>query len=398
VKLTLKVKNTENQPVVGARLLVKLYWTDKYGLHGKPTSLGTTDGTGSCNFNFSDVRDILDLATGLLIVYADYHGTRNFKVVSLSEIIPWKSQGGPIIEPRTIELRPNARGTYSEWNVTNGLSDWNATGDGKDDTYMDDTYIYFVGEARKKHTLNLEDFSTYGNITKVTVYARCMATQGGQEGQIILRTYAMDYYSSKFNLKTKWNNEEFILVTNPKTNKPWTWEELGDLEIGILADIKKSNIEARCSELWIKVDYNYQIPTSGKTATAYLVGEKFFVGGGLSPISSTVLEVLPLIKEEEIGFRQVNFTLSSSGSGSYEISYMEPSAIVFLAPSKKGNDYYTVFVSRAVELKGPNAYKTISTYLGEPGKEFPISAYVERVVKIGGCTYIARLYVWRMSY
>ncbi|MEM3692602.1 MAG: hypothetical protein QXI39_01070 [Candidatus Bathyarchaeia archaeon] len=392
VVVTVKVTNPEKQPVFGANIIAKLYWTDKNGLHIGSEASGSTDATGSYKFTLYNVRDILKLATGLLIVYVDYHGIRNFKAISLSQIILLGSEGGSLIEEGTIELKPNGPGTYSQWNIYNAGSDWEATRDGSDGTY-----IYTDSEGRND-TVNIEDFSTIGNIISVTVYARCKATKGGQKAVIILRTNGKDYPSKAFALDQKdFTNYSYTWEKNPSTNNYWTWNEINSLEIGIKADSLK-NAEALCSELWVKVDYKYEVPTSGNTVAGYLVGWKFYTSGNLQSQSQKILEVLPIIREGSISFSEVAFSFFQAEGSSYDISYVEPSAIVLLASFKKGSEIYTVYISRAVELKGPRSYRTIPTYPEEQGREFPLSAHSERFVRIGDYTYIARLYIWRMFY
>jgi len=390
-----RVKNPEGQNVVGAKVAAKFFWADLGGLkESNPTpvhsqSIYETDETGSCAFLFPNIQDIPP--SGVILIYVDNHGSRNTKAI-------------PVLAGSwTRTLRPNAPGDYQHW--SSFQPHYDATNDKNDKTYISASKN---NPSEKGYIIDTEKFEDIEKfyIQSITAYARCMAidTQEQKKISIIWRTYSQNYFSSPFNLKIGvWENYTETLSNNPVTKRSWTWEEICDLQIGV--GVKKGDLtqneKVLCSELWLEVKY------MGMTAPAYISGRTFFVDKDLTPLDSSkanVREVLPIVRNGEITFREVDFPLSSTGKvigekAEYEISNMESSAVLFLAAFRKGSMPYTVYASREIELYGIKAYRTISSiYTGVGEKEFPLSAYVERTVKIGGCTYIARMYIWRMSY
>ncbi|MEM2961172.1 MAG: hypothetical protein QXU67_06165, partial [Candidatus Bathyarchaeia archaeon] len=356
-----------------------------------------TDPSGRCTFLFGGISHLLQ--SGVIIIFVDNYGTRNFKAI-------------PVLgSSKTIILKPNGPGEYQNWNVIpNSQSHVYATSDDNDTSYIW-TQLEGKGKDKDKETMEFENIDKI-LIQSVTAYARCKAinlTKGGNKYEtvsIIWRTYDTNIESNRFIVdRTTWQNYWETMLTNPRTRNAWTWEEVNKLQVGVKAsDLEQhgqEKEEMRCSELWLEVRY------VGMSAPSYLSGRTLFVDKTLTPLNPsklTVREVLTLIRNGEISFREVTFSLYETGEivggkVAYDIEHVESSAVIVLAAFKNGSLPYTVYASREVDFSASRSYRTISSiYPKEGSKEFPISAYAERVVKIGGCTYIVRLYIWRMSY
>ncbi|MEM2960598.1 MAG: hypothetical protein QXU67_03230 [Candidatus Bathyarchaeia archaeon] len=378
VTVNVSVTNPQGQPVANAKVLARLYWTDL-----APPYINTIDPNpkvqstkpdGSCTFGFGNIQNILNLDTAVIVVYVEQFGTKNFKLAPIG------------IGTGTRILQPNGLGKYTKfWNpIPEDQSLYNVTGDDSDETYI------YTQQDDKKVTMAFDDIEKLP-IQSVTAYARCKSLNSEGESIVIIWSDTKnEEEGNTFNLSNDWMNCEETREKNPLTKLAWTWQDINNLQIGVKVKSKLQQKEqVLCSKLWIEVKYG------GMTVPAYFFGKDLFIKGDLTPVDPTIRGVLPIIREDEISFREVNFSLSSSGS-SYN-TIIEPSAIALIGAFRKDSIPHNVFVSRTVELRGPKAYKTISTY-PELGKEFPLSAFAERVVKIQGCTYIARLYVWRMSY
>lgn len=397
------VKNHQDQPVLGAKVIAKLYWVDiQKGLQWKdpnPPNNEFTDETGTCTFRFTDISGTLQ--SGVIIVYVNNYGTRNFKAIPI------------LLETQKKILYPNGAGDYQNWNVANISSKLQAITDRNDATYIwtqQDT-----PKEKAKETFQFTDIEEL-YIQSVTAYARCKAINvitGGpdqrEEFAIIWRTDNKDYEGTSFILeRTNWKDYSETRLTNPSTGKPWTSEKVNNLQVGVMAKqpLEKKGgqtEEVRCSELWLEVEY------IGMTAPSYLSGRTLFIEEALTPLNPsnpTVLEVLPLIRNGEISLREVTFPITKKGNIAngkaftiYEIQHMESSAVIVLAAFQKSSMPYTVYASRQVDFSTSRSYGTIpGIYPGQRNKEFPLSAYAERIVKIGDCSYLVRLYIWRMSY
>jgi len=157
--------------------------------------------------------------------------------------------------PATIILRPNGSGASTE------LSQYPPEGENWDkvDDKMpdgDSTYVYIIeGNALDLYAIN-DSLINIGIINSVTIYAYCRKEKGSPDLYICIRTHETTYEFGPYDLKQGYNNYSRILTTNPYTNQPWTWNEINDLQAGVRLDASKGqNWEARCTQLYVIVDY-----------------------------------------------------------------------------------------------------------------------------------------------
>jgi len=98
-----------------------------------------------------------------------------------------------IARPNTETLRPNASGTYQEWDVSD-TTHYGATSDQNDATYI------YTGVDEERDIQNLADptFDDSATINSVTVWARLRATgsKAGEKANTLIRTYDTDYLGS----------------------------------------------------------------------------------------------------------------------------------------------------------------------------------------------------------
>jgi len=152
----------------------------------------------------------------------------------------------------TETLRPNAAGTYQEWDVSD-TTHYGATSDQSDATYI---YTSVEGETDTQH---LADPTGTGTINSVTVWIRAVISGGAaapESACIFIRTYGTDYEGAAQTIsRTAFTDYSETYTTNPYTGSAWTWTEVTDLEAG--GRVKKigATEEIRVSEIWVVVDY-----------------------------------------------------------------------------------------------------------------------------------------------
>jgi len=84
----------------------------------------------------------------------------------------------------------------------------------------------------------------------------------------------------------------------------------------------------------------------------------------------------------------VTYNLTQMDDRKFSLTYVEPSAAAVLAFSE---DAKLILASREANI-------TYSSIPGIVDWSFPFAYSIERTVLIGGCAYIVRLYLWRMSW
>jgi hypothetical protein len=157
--------------------------------------------------------------------------------------------------PATIILRPNGPGDSTQlYQYPTTGENWEKVDDGIPDG--DATYVYII-EDNALDLYAIEDPPiNIGIINSVTIYAYCRKERGSPDLYICIRTHGTTYEFGPYGLSPGYEYYSSILTTNPYTNQPWTWDEINDLQAGVRLDASKGkNWEARCTQLYVVVDY-----------------------------------------------------------------------------------------------------------------------------------------------
>jgi hypothetical protein len=176
-------------------------------------------------------------------------------------------------------LRPNAAGDETS------LSQYPASTyhwDKVDEATADDntTYVYTTAASYQRDLYNLPAHSVgSGTINSITIYFRIAINYSGTtvyakpsqksgttvtDGTEVTRTGAITYltYSQTY-------------TTNPATGVAYTWDEIDALQIGVCLKSGIYGISARCTQVYVEVDYTVSTPvvtppTLALTLTTYV--------------------------------------------------------------------------------------------------------------------------------
>lgn len=168
----------------------------------------------------------------------------------------------------TETLRPNATGTYQEWDIfgTGSPRHYVRTSD-----ISDVTGVQLTGDEVSKETENLADPILSATIDSVIAYIRATATGTHQPERavVICRTYNTDYENVTVvpNISRTGFSDYYTLAmtTNPNTGLAWTKDEITNLEVGLRASTLDAGETIQCSEIWIVV---YCTPTLSISVTS----------------------------------------------------------------------------------------------------------------------------------
>jgi hypothetical protein len=118
---------------------------------------------------------------------------------------------------------------------------------------------------------------------------------------------------------------------------------------------------------------------------AYFIGNQLILNEQLTITGSKAYQVVVVKSGETYIIDYVQCNLTQTSPLTYNVTYVEPSAIALLAVADDG----TILVA---------AYKDVpSSYGSTPRGTLPFTAYMlERTVMIGGSLYTLRIYVWRV--
>jgi hypothetical protein len=155
-------------------------------------------------------------------------------------------------------LRPDGAGAE-----TNIAGQWPNSGehwDKVDEATPDgsSTYVRHNLTSYATDTYALPSGAGVGDISQVTVYARCYGISGNYNyAKTVIRTHGGLYESTGHNLTTSWENLTTEYTTNPYTGNPWTWAEIDALEAGVaLKSSSAGNFFAICTQVYVEVSYS----------------------------------------------------------------------------------------------------------------------------------------------
>ncbi|MBA7652179.1 hypothetical protein ES703_60009 [subsurface metagenome] len=151
-------------------------------------------------------------------------------------------------------LRPIANGTFQEHNYQVPAEGEHY--DKVDEVVADDAETY-IG-ARHTYDALTDTFvipphqQGSGIINSVTVYGRFRngAAQNGYQSVVVF-THGEVYSYEWYWLPVAWTTQSYSWSVNPYTGEPWTWEEIDNLEIGVIDKYHGTY----CTQVYVEVDY-----------------------------------------------------------------------------------------------------------------------------------------------
>jgi len=154
---------------------------------------------------------------------------------------------------KTETLRPNAAGTYQEWNGTHSA----ATSD------QDDATFIYIGVDEERDIQSLQNSTGSGIINSVTVWAKLRATGiiTKEKANTLIRTNSTDYLGAAVIIdRGAWKEISTTYTKNPNTSAAWTWAEVDALESGVQLTTIGIGEQMDCAEIWVVVDYTETLP------------------------------------------------------------------------------------------------------------------------------------------
>lgn len=133
-----------------------------------------------------------------------------------------------------------------------------------------------------------------------------------------------------------------------------------------------------------------QIFDFGNNLKANLLGNNLLLNPAYSISNSNITEIIATQQSDQVVISDFNSS-ATYGSGSYKMSFIEPSAFAVIAPLVDGSRL--VFAARNINV----AYSTIPNIA--TSISYPLLSYsLERIITVGETACSVRLLVWRMSY
>lgn len=155
-------------------------------------------------------------------------------------------------------LRPNAPG--SETSIANQYPDsgehWDKV-DEEETADENETYIVNnTSQSYQRDLFSIPKFGGVGTINYVRIWTTCQTFFGDEEdGEVTrsLKTHNI-VYDAGGSGSSGYVDSFDTWATNPNTNAPWTWDEIDDLEIGLRLQ-GGTTPDARCTQVWVEIDY-----------------------------------------------------------------------------------------------------------------------------------------------
>jgi len=172
-----------------------------------------------------------------------------------------------------LTLRPNKAGDETDIpsQYPNSGEHWDKVDDIEPDD--NDTYVYSNDQGVWHRDLyNLPDNVGEGTIDSVIVYIRCNMSGTGY-AKPSLETYGRVVDGDQITLTTSWTTYSQKWNTNPITDRPWTWDEILALQVGVNIEAVQSGIvagTARCTQVYVEVYYTPPTPTPKKHPVTHL--------------------------------------------------------------------------------------------------------------------------------
>lgn len=164
----------------------------------------------------------------------------------------------------TETLRPIANGSYIALSRNTGTQNYQCVDEVSSDD--DSTYVYTTSTSGQRDLYDLPAHSAgSGTINSVTVKSICRRTSAGGGGTARLDVLVGGslYTGSSAGLGVSYAEISRAMATSPATGAAWTWGEIDAMEAGVNL-VAPSGYEARCTQLWVEVDYTPAVGAKGR--------------------------------------------------------------------------------------------------------------------------------------
>lgn len=184
---------------------------------------------------------------------------------------------GYVTSRATEVLRPNGAG--DEENIARATSGagkhWQDVDDVDPDEGATVVYQNTVDSSYYRDLYHLPAFNKVGTINSVTVCARCRSYDDAVRPnvKIACKISGVVYESEEITTTSSFVNYSEVWTLNPYTGKPWTGEEINNLQIGVAlrnAAIPPNLTSSICTQVFVIVDYG------GGNEASY--GQSFMLG------------------------------------------------------------------------------------------------------------------------
>jgi prepilin-type N-terminal cleavage/methylation domain-containing protein len=162
--------------------------------------------------------------------------------------------GGGCDSSGTIVLRPNGVGTLTALVRSGCGSNWQCVDEATADE--DNTRVERPSNSFATDVYLIDDPpATTCPIIAVRVYCRARRTQS--QGSVMPTVYVngTEYNGSSQALTQSYVNYSHEWTVNPNTGASWTWPEITYLQAGVALRGQNVNFPARCTQIWVEVDY-----------------------------------------------------------------------------------------------------------------------------------------------
>ncbi len=152
-------------------------------------------------------------------------------------------------------LRPVGNGTLNDCGVSGCAATWQCVDDVPDDD--DGTYVESNGTGWTTdlyETANPVDTGCTIDRVTVIVSARRFVKDAYVKTQ--LRTNGMTFDGTEQVLGDAYQAFDTVYDLNPSTGTAWTWSDIFSLEIGVALRSTRSTHPARCTAVWITIEYS----------------------------------------------------------------------------------------------------------------------------------------------
>ena len=152
-------------------------------------------------------------------------------------------------------LRPNAAG--DETSITSHYPYSGEHWDKVDEETPDDdsTYICTYSSSYQRDLYNLPSPTGSGTINSITIYFRIYAAAGTGYGKPSQKSGATVTDGDEQTQGNTWATKSQTYTTNPATGNPYTWDEIGALQVGVSLKQTSGGTATRCTQVYVEIDY-----------------------------------------------------------------------------------------------------------------------------------------------
>jgi type II secretory pathway pseudopilin PulG len=162
--------------------------------------------------------------------------------------------GGGCSGGGSVTLRPMGPGSTTNLAADGCAANWQCV----DEAVADDnsSYVESAGTTYASDTYETGNpADTSCTIASVSVWARARRFVKDAYARVALRTYGSDYEGSEEALSDSYVDYSSQWTLNPATGAAWTWSEINAFQIGVSLRSVKATHPARCTQVWVVVDY-----------------------------------------------------------------------------------------------------------------------------------------------